>query len=352
MAPHPPPRRCARSAIRWSAIPIRNRCSPARTRRHNRNKQAALHIQRELLKCSDWARAGEWLTDKYIQHNPVAASGLKGVQNYFVNIAKRKPLDPCPALSASDSNAVVAVMAEGDYVTILTRREVPYADDPSKSYTTSWFDTWRFVDGKADEHWDPATLPAGPPPPPPPPPGGMASRDADKDAIEALMWRYDRALDKFNADAYVALYTEDGSFGQTKGRDALYKMMSGFTTPRPRRRRRAGRGPRAGRAQIAACDQQRLGRIHRARHGDDPLLLADLWAERDRQARRSAQAARRRKRDRQGGEGETAMWLFQEPRRHRPQRLMALAPDAATSADPRRSMARDRLSTRRGCRAS
>ncbi|MGZ3197720.1 MAG: hypothetical protein ACXWI1_11725, partial [Croceibacterium sp.] len=44
----------------------------------NRNKQAALHIQRELLKCHEWSRASEWLTDKYIQHNPVAASGLKG----------------------------------------------------------------------------------------------------------------------------------------------------------------------------------------------------------------------------------------------------------------------------------
>jgi LysR family glycine cleavage system transcriptional activator len=41
---------------------------------------------------------------------------------------------------------------------------VPYADNPSQSYTTTWFDTWRFVDGKADEHWDPATLPAGPAP--------------------------------------------------------------------------------------------------------------------------------------------------------------------------------------------
>ena len=130
----------------------------------HRNKQAALRIQRELLKCNMWSRAGEWLTDKYIQHNPVAASGLEGVINYFVNVAKRQPLDPCPALSASDPNAVVAVIAEDDYVTILTRRAVPYADDPSQSYTTTWFDTWRFVDGKADEHWDPATLPTGPAP--------------------------------------------------------------------------------------------------------------------------------------------------------------------------------------------
>ena len=133
----------------------------------NRNKQAALHIQRNLLKCHEWSRASEWLTDKYIQHNPVAASGLAGVVHYFVNIAKRPVLDPCPALSAADPNAVVAVMAEGDYVTILTRRAVPYADKPSESYTTTWFDTWRFVDGKADEHWDPMTLPAGPPATPP-----------------------------------------------------------------------------------------------------------------------------------------------------------------------------------------
>ena len=113
----------------------------------HRNKQAALHIQRDLLKCNKWSEAGTWLTDKYIQHNPVAASGLEGVIYYFTQIAKRPVLDPCPALSAEDPNGVVAVQAEGDYVTILTRRIVPYADDPTKSYTTTWFDTWRFVAG-------------------------------------------------------------------------------------------------------------------------------------------------------------------------------------------------------------
>ena len=50
------------------------------------------------------------------------------------------------------------------FVTVLMVREYKYADDPTKSYTTTWFDTWRFVDGKADEHWDPATIapPASP----------------------------------------------------------------------------------------------------------------------------------------------------------------------------------------------
>ncbi len=205
----------------------------------HRNKQAALHIQRDLLKCNKWSEAGTWLTDAYIQHNPVAASGLEGVIYYFTQIAKRPVLDPCPALSAEDPNGVVAVMAEGDYVTILTRRIVPYADDPSQSYTTTWFDTWRFVDGKADEHWDPATLPAGPAPQASAAPlsgEALAQRIADREAIEALMWRYDRSLDNFDAEAYAANFTPDGAFGQVKGRDALKKMITDLVAGQDQRR--------------------------------------------------------------------------------------------------------------------
>ncbi len=206
----------------------------------NRNKQAALHIQRELLKCHEWSRAGEWLTDKYIQHNPVAASGLAGVIHYFVDIAKQQPLSPCPALSAQDPNAVVAVIAEGDYVTILTRRAVPYADNPSESYTTTWFDTWRFVDGKADEHWDPATLPPAPAAAPARS-GGSASAEpvgteADRAAIGKLMWNYDRALDNYDAEAYANSFAPDGAFGQVKGRDALRTFVLGFKTQQDERR--------------------------------------------------------------------------------------------------------------------
>jgi predicted SnoaL-like aldol condensation-catalyzing enzyme len=120
----------------------------------NRNKQAALHIMRELLQCNQWDRAGEWLTRAYHQHNPNAASGLDGVVKYFTEVVKVKRVDNCGKLTTE----VVAVMADDDYVTVMTPRKYPDPRNAGKQYSTTWFDTWRFVDGKADEHWDPATI--------------------------------------------------------------------------------------------------------------------------------------------------------------------------------------------------
>ena len=120
----------------------------------NRNKQAALHIMRELLQCNQWDRAGEWLTKRYIQHNPNAKSGLQGVVDFFTKVLKVKPTAECNKLTLP----IVAVIAEGDYVTVMTPRQYDDPRNPGKKYYTTWFDTWRFVDGKADEHWDPAQI--------------------------------------------------------------------------------------------------------------------------------------------------------------------------------------------------
>src|SRR5262245_47915402 len=87
----------------------------------NRNKQAALHIMRELLQCGQWDRAGEWLTKAYHQHNPNAASGLDGVVAFFTQVLKVKRTDRCDKLTTE----VVAVMADGDYVTVLVPRKFP-----------------------------------------------------------------------------------------------------------------------------------------------------------------------------------------------------------------------------------
>ncbi len=45
----------------------------------------------------------------------------------------------------------------------------------------------------------------------------LLQRMEDREQIEHLMWRYTRALDSFDPDAYEAVFTEDGSFGAIEG---------------------------------------------------------------------------------------------------------------------------------------
>jgi predicted SnoaL-like aldol condensation-catalyzing enzyme len=118
------------------------------------NKQAAMHIMRDLLEAGHWDEAPKWLTEKYIQHNPSFASGRETVMKAFGARGTPRPIP--------DKNnwrtKVVSVVAEGDYVTVAVVRELPNPREPGKTYTTTWFDMWRFVDGKADEHWDYGTI--------------------------------------------------------------------------------------------------------------------------------------------------------------------------------------------------
>jgi predicted SnoaL-like aldol condensation-catalyzing enzyme len=119
------------------------------------NKQATLHIMRELLQCNYWDQADKWLTERYIQHNPNAASGRDGVVKFF-NSLKRPRAKTCDKLTTP----IVAVLAQGDYVTVVWPMTCRH--EGQKPYTSTWFDMWRFVDGRADEHWDPAMkIPSG-----------------------------------------------------------------------------------------------------------------------------------------------------------------------------------------------
>jgi predicted SnoaL-like aldol condensation-catalyzing enzyme len=125
----------------------------SRNRVMNTNKQCAYHIIKDLIEAGHWEQADKYLTERYIQHNPLAASGRAGVVKFFTEVLKTQPV-PIPAKMKSK---MVSVTAEGDLVVVAYVREMKDPKDPSKSYTTTWFDMWRFKDGKADEHWDPAT---------------------------------------------------------------------------------------------------------------------------------------------------------------------------------------------------
>jgi predicted SnoaL-like aldol condensation-catalyzing enzyme len=117
------------------------------------NKQVVLHIVRDLLEANQWDQADKYLTKEYIQHNPNVASGLGAVMKFF---GGRKPT-PIPDRK-NWRTKVVSVVAEGDLVVVAFARENRDPRDQTKTYTTTWFDMWRIKDGKADEHWDAATI--------------------------------------------------------------------------------------------------------------------------------------------------------------------------------------------------
>ena len=117
------------------------------------NKQAAYHITKDLIEAGHWELADKWITKRYIQHNPQAANGRDAVVDFFTKVLKVKP-QPIPEKTKTP---VVSVVAEGDMVVVTRVQVLKDPKDPTKTYTTTWFDAWQFVDGKADEHWDPAT---------------------------------------------------------------------------------------------------------------------------------------------------------------------------------------------------
>jgi hypothetical protein len=54
----------------------------------------------------------------------------------------------------------------------------------------------------------------------------------DRAEIQALMWRYERALDTLDVDAYVAVFTDDAQFGNAKGRDGIRALIAGVKAAR------------------------------------------------------------------------------------------------------------------------
>jgi predicted SnoaL-like aldol condensation-catalyzing enzyme len=111
---------------------------------------------KDLLGANHWEIADKWLTAEYHEHNPLVASSRDPVVKFFTSIRKPTPVPE------HMKTRIVAVVAEGDLVIVATPRELPNPNDRATKYTTSWFDMWRFKDGRADEHWDGATLPVPP----------------------------------------------------------------------------------------------------------------------------------------------------------------------------------------------
>ncbi len=115
------------------------------------NKKLSYDFFRVVLRARHLDQAEKFMTDDYIQHNPNAETGIKGFKDFFTR------LGPPQAIEATVPG-LVAIQADGDYVTLSFVRQYDNPKDKSKKYTTTWFDMFRIVNGKIVEHWDSAMM--------------------------------------------------------------------------------------------------------------------------------------------------------------------------------------------------
>lgn len=117
------------------------------------NKRLVYDFWREVFEAGHLELADKYMAESYIQHNPMVPTGRAAFVEFFGRFKKPQPIAPKVAAP------LVAITAEGDIVVLSFVREQADPKDPSKKYTTTWFDMFRIEGGKIAEHWDPATRP-------------------------------------------------------------------------------------------------------------------------------------------------------------------------------------------------
>jgi predicted SnoaL-like aldol condensation-catalyzing enzyme len=116
-----------------------------------KNKKIVYDFWREVLEGGHLELAEKYMKESYIQHNPNVPTGRQGFIDFFSKF--RKP----QAIVDSIKGPLIAILAEGDRVVLVFKREMNEPNDISKKYLTHSFDMLRIEDGKVAEHWDSAT---------------------------------------------------------------------------------------------------------------------------------------------------------------------------------------------------
>ena len=122
------------------------------------NKKLVYDFFRIVLYGRHLDQAEKLMKADYMQHNPNADTGIKGFKEFFMKLGG-------PATIPDSLPGLVAIQAEGNYVTLSFVREYDDPANKGQKYSTTWFDMLRIENGKLAEHWDSALKT------PPPSPG-------------------------------------------------------------------------------------------------------------------------------------------------------------------------------------
>jgi predicted SnoaL-like aldol condensation-catalyzing enzyme len=114
------------------------------------NKRFVYDFWREVFEAGHMELADKYMAESYIQHNPNVPSGRAAFIDFFSKRVKPRPIE------AAVRRPLVAILADGDLVSLFFVREETDPKDPARKYTTTWFDMFRLENGRIAEHWDPA----------------------------------------------------------------------------------------------------------------------------------------------------------------------------------------------------
>ena len=109
------------------------------------NKRLAFDFWREVIQARRADKAGRYIADPYVEHDPTGAGGRAA----FVAGIGRRP--PEPVKDTIDD--LVRIVAERDLVVLAFRRVLPDLEHEGQTYTTTSFHMLRIADGKIVEHW-------------------------------------------------------------------------------------------------------------------------------------------------------------------------------------------------------
>jgi predicted SnoaL-like aldol condensation-catalyzing enzyme len=115
---------------------------PARgaDKQQEQNKKTVVEFYEKAINQKDFKAASKYMGTRYTQHNPMAADGPEGLEDYLTFLRAKYP----------DSHSEIKrVFADGDYVIL----HVHAIREPG-TRGSAIVDIFRLENGKVVEHWD------------------------------------------------------------------------------------------------------------------------------------------------------------------------------------------------------
>lgn len=120
------------------------------------NKRLVFDSWRHTIDAGREDMVDRYFAKDFIDHDPNAGAGRDA---FKAQVAARANAPVQASLKAP----VVAIVAEGDLVTLVTGQEHPHPTRLGQVYTTTWFDMFRIEGARIAEHWNGAIKPGAPP---------------------------------------------------------------------------------------------------------------------------------------------------------------------------------------------